>query len=608
VNVPAGLRERSAWVLWRSEERDGKATKVPYRADGRGRASTTDPQTWGTFEQVAGASPLEAEGIGLVLDEISGIDLDDCFDPESRELEGTAGVIVGALDSYTEISPSGRGVHVFFKGRRPGERRRRGNVEWSIFGSEEPPRATQLSPVIELDDRELIERAFHSKSGAAFGALWKGETNGYPSQSEADLALCGALAFWTGPDPARIDGLFRRSGLMREKWDTRRGDSTYGAQTISRALEGRTEFYSGNDAATALPKVARDDEPEGDDFPEEEPFALELGEFIAAKSETPPALVGDESENLLPTFGLLILFAKGGKGKTTMIVDAALHFASGIAWLGFKLERPLRVLFIENEGPREPFRAKLALKRKLWQHEIGGAVFVQTFDWGAFTLADEKYAERLCSFVREHEIDLVIGDPLDSLGIDGVGSPEDTRKFMELMSGAGLFREVAFLLLHHPRKETTPDELDEVSGAWGGKPDTMLRLEKLDGNRGRLSFPKIRWSRLGTRKALILGFDPETESFSVVAEEEDEERDYAAEIEELLADGTWRITKEIAAPKKDGGIGANVDTIKRELEASPDRFHSCTGEEAKRLGRDPKATLWQCRTRPSESDESERVF
>jgi hypothetical protein len=114
---------------------------------------------------------------------------------------------------------------------------------------------------------------------------------------------------------------------------------------------------------------------------------------------------------------------------------------------------------------------------------------------------------------------------------------------MELMSGAGLFRDVAFLLLHHPRKETSQDELDEVSGAWGGKPDTMLRLEKLDGNRGRLPFPKIRWSRLGTRKALILGFDPETESFSVVAEEEDEERDYAAEIEELLADGTWRINQ-----------------------------------------------------------------
>jgi hypothetical protein len=111
-----------------------------------------------------------------------------------------------------------------------------------------------------------------------------------------------------------------------------------------------------------------------------------------------------------------------------MIVDASLHFASGVDWLGFKVERPLRVLFIENVGPREPFRAKLALKRELWSHEVGGAVFVQTFNWGAFTLADDDYAERLRNFVRENEIDLVIGDPLDSLGIDGVGSPEDTRK------------------------------------------------------------------------------------------------------------------------------------------------------------------------------------
>jgi hypothetical protein len=51
------------------------------------------------------------------------------------------------------------------------------------------------------------------------------------------------------------------------------------------------------------------------------------------------------------------------------------------------------------------------------------------------------------------------------------------------MGRAGLFSEVAFLLLHHPRKEGAQDELDEVSGAWGGKPDTMLRLEKLNGNR-----------------------------------------------------------------------------------------------------------------------------
>jgi hypothetical protein len=69
----------------------------------------------------------------------------------------------------------------------------------------------------------------------------------------------------------------------------------------------------------------------------------------------------------------MLLFARGGMGKTTAAVELALHLASGVDWLGFEVARPLRVLFIENEGPREPFRAKLELKRELWEHKLEGA-------------------------------------------------------------------------------------------------------------------------------------------------------------------------------------------------------------------------------------------
>ena len=334
-----------------------------------------------------------------------------------------------------------------------------------------------------------------------------------------------------------------------------------------------------------------------------QPFALSLEEFIAEKSETPAALLGDEQENLLPTTGLMIVVAKGGRGKTTMFVEATLHLASGVDWLGFKIGRALNVLFIENEGPQEPFRAKLEQKLEAWPHELNGKVFVHTLNWGAFTLADQAQVAGLRACIEDNEIDVMIGDPLDSLGVEGVGSPEDTRKFMALMRSVGLFRDVAFLLLHHPRKEGAQDELDEAAGAWGGKPDSMLRLEKRDGDRARLSFPKIRWSRRGTRPALILAFDPETETFTVAHEEEDVERDYLAEIEARLLEQPWRTPKEIAAPKKDGGIGANVDTVKRELEANPDRFDSRTGRQAKEVGRSASATVWKV-TRPSESPES----
>ena len=324
-------------------------------------------------------------------------------------------------------------------------------------------------------------------------------------------------------------------------------------------------------------------------------FALPLDEFLTRRSEMPPALVGDEDEALLPHAGLAILFAKGGRGKTTLAIELGLHAASGVDWLGFPTPRPLRVLFIENEGAREMFRRKLAHRHGRWQHEITGGVFVHTLDWGAFSLADPGKANALRKFVENNAIDLVVGDPLDSLGLEGVGSPEETRRFMGAMTAVGLFRDVAFVLLHHPSKAEVKDELDEISGAWGGRPDTMLKLERLDGNRARLSFPKVRWSRRGTRPALILAFEPESETFERVAEEQPRgERDLLAEIVGLLAKGEWRTVKEIAAKDGEGGIGANVDAVKRVMEANPDRFVMRTGDDALKLGRkSPKAEIWQ---------------
>ena len=89
------------------------------------------------------------------------------------------------------------------------------------------------------DDMALIERAMRARNGGKFSALWRGDFSGlYPSQSEADLALCSCLAFWTSGDPGRVDQLFRQSGLYRAKWDHRHyaDGRTYGQATIERAL------------------------------------------------------------------------------------------------------------------------------------------------------------------------------------------------------------------------------------------------------------------------------------------------------------------------------------------------------------------------------------
>jgi hypothetical protein len=289
---------------------------------------------------------------------------------------------------------------------------------------------------------------------------------------------------------------------------------------------------------------------------------------------------------------LVFLGALGGHGKTTLSVDLFLHLAAGVDYPPFTVPHPVSVLIIENEGPEEMFAEKLAARLAGFPHELKGRLDVCTVDWGGFSLASEPLRERLTQEIAEKGYDLVFGDPLDSLGIAGVGSPEDTREFLALMKATGLNKSVAWWLNTHPRKAETKEALDEISGAWGGKPDSVLLLRMLRDNRAQIRFPKLRWAKRGTRPAILLAFDPDTGAFSYLGEESEEERDYFAEIAGLLGDGRWRTPKEIAAPAP-GGIGANVDTVKAVLLERPDVFKSRTGDEAKAVGRSKQATVWQ---------------
>ena len=129
--LPEELRQRRQWVVWKLEERDGKPTKVPYIAGGSGKASSTDSLTWRSFEEAVQA--LETgryNGIGFVFssgDPFAGIDLDDCRNTETGELEEWAAKIVEDFGGYAEVSQSGTGVHIIVKGKAPNKKR--GKVE-----------------------------------------------------------------------------------------------------------------------------------------------------------------------------------------------------------------------------------------------------------------------------------------------------------------------------------------------------------------------------------------------------------------------------------------------------------------------------------------------
>ena len=107
---------------------------------------------------------------------------------------------------------------------------------------------------------------------------------------------------------------------------------------------------------------------------------------------------------------------------------------------------------------------------------------------------------------------------MDTLGAQGVGSPEDTRAFVQLLVPLGLTRTTSFMFLHHFRKEVTASEIHQVSGAWGGRLDTLMVLKETDRpDELRLSFPKLRWAP--EKQPLILGKVRNTASFEVLAEE-----------------------------------------------------------------------------------------
>lgn len=134
--IPDELKARGQWVGWRFAPKRNKSdewTKVPHNAHTGGEASSTHPATWAPFDDALAAADRHGwDGIGYVFsiaDPYTGIDLDNCRDPLTGVLKPWAAKIVADLDSYTESSPSGTGVHIIVKAVLPTGRRRSGPIE-----------------------------------------------------------------------------------------------------------------------------------------------------------------------------------------------------------------------------------------------------------------------------------------------------------------------------------------------------------------------------------------------------------------------------------------------------------------------------------------------
>lgn len=290
--IPNELKQLNNWVCWKrvkDPKHPEKPRKIPINARTGMEAASNDPATWCDF-QTAVQSSAEFAGIGFMFGGSGyfGVDIDgaanDIADFRNGGVSGDNIIaeFVTALGSYTEISQSGAGIHIICKGSLPGEGCRHGNVEmydsgryFAITGNvlggrtriadgseiikplyekyigahqaREAPPASAPAPRMRLSktEDELLHLAMNSRQGLAFSALYAGHWEGkYSSRSEADMALCSMLAFWCGKDTAMMDKLFRRSGLMREKWDRKQSGSTYGALTLAKAVQSCSAVYT----------------------------------------------------------------------------------------------------------------------------------------------------------------------------------------------------------------------------------------------------------------------------------------------------------------------------------------------------------------------------
>jgi putative DNA primase/helicase len=296
-------------MLWIGEpklDKDGQPTgkteKAPRSPHGRNiRASKTNPENHAPFEVTldkVGRLLMSKEhagkvgGIGFALlgsDPYAVIDLDDAIDDDGALTPIAARVLDLFPGCYTEVSQSGRGLHIVIEGKLPGRNRNKKPIEiyghnefiamtGAVYGGRVEVRPMQgaldellswpelaeakakvktvnteknlASPQAASligDDAVLVERALSSKQGAKFQSLWFGEWVGllnskgkpYPSQSEADIALCGMFEFWTCGDGARMKRLFQQSGLYRP-------DEPHKVDyAVEEALANSTGHYSG---------------------------------------------------------------------------------------------------------------------------------------------------------------------------------------------------------------------------------------------------------------------------------------------------------------------------------------------------------------------------
>ena len=271
-----------------------KTDKIPVNPKTCKYAKTNNSDTWGTLQEARNVvKNYRYDGIGYVFngDGICGIDLDKCVN--NGIINDFAQKVLDMFpETYAEYSVSGTGIHIFVKSVEIWDSRRIKNLEFyasehyfiiterPLYGRKNAIMCFELSNFMKLfsdplNDSELIlqenrelqttadvdEIIRQAMQADAFVTLYtKGDLKNYNGDHSAgDLALCNILAIYCGSDPTVMDTIFRKSALMRDKWDRKTNKSTYGKMTIEKAIRDNQKIQFKNLEDGNPPDTKHDD-------------------------------------------------------------------------------------------------------------------------------------------------------------------------------------------------------------------------------------------------------------------------------------------------------------------------------------------------------------
>jgi len=264
--IPAEIRSQKAWVGYVTRQNNERIDKIPMNVMTGAPAKSNDPATWANYETAVDLAVQRGyAGIGFMFQPpYVGVDIDHCV--KDGVIAPYALDILNVLNSYSEYSPSGTGIHILCKGEIARACKiskigleiytkgrfftvtsnRLENYPAEINNCTDSLKTIFSRFVDKGPSDDIFAVIAKSQDAEKFQRLYSGQwQNDYPSQSEADLALCNKLAFWTNKDAGRMDLLFRQSGLMRPKWDERHfGDGrTYGQSVIEKAVQDTENVF-----------------------------------------------------------------------------------------------------------------------------------------------------------------------------------------------------------------------------------------------------------------------------------------------------------------------------------------------------------------------------